>query len=243
MIKRPIAAAEMATHWGTRRIEFVLQLEARRDLVITVNPDSRVHVRAPATKPLDHILRRIDARRSWIARQLREFESFPRLPAPKFISGETLLYLGREYRLRVERGRGPVVLERARLRIRVSTSAMRHAARDQVIGWYHQKAREIVPRRLFALRQACPLFAKLEPRLRLRRMARRWGSCTVGGTITIHPALIQAPPACIDYVLSHELVHLIEPSHSPRFHHLLSRAIPDWRRRRERLNECVIRWG
>jgi hypothetical protein len=68
------------------------------------------------------------------------------------------------------------------------------------------------------------------------------GSCTIRRTITLNPALVQAPPSCIDYVLVHELVHLLEPGHTPRFYRLLARAMPDWRARQERLARAEIRW-
>jgi len=73
-------------------------------------------------------------------------------------------------------------------------------------------------------------------------MRRRWGSCSARGTITINPALLQAPSPCVDYVLVHELLHLIEPSHSSRFFRLFDRALPDWRQRRQRLAETEVRW-
>jgi predicted metal-dependent hydrolase len=82
----------------------------------------------------------------------------------------------------------------------------------------------------------------LGPRLAVRRMSRRWGSCSARQTITMNPALIQAAPTCIDYVMVHELVHLIEPSHSLRFYRLLDRAMPNWRERKRRLANAAIRW-
>ncbi len=73
------------------------------------------------------------------------------------------------------------------------------------------------------------------PRLRVRRMRRRWGSCTAKGTITLNPFLLQAPMSCIDYVIAHELLHTVEPSHSCKFVRLLDRVIPEWRERKRKL--------
>jgi predicted metal-dependent hydrolase len=86
-------------------------------------------------------------------------------------------------------------------------------------------------------------FSPLEPQVRIRRMVQRWGSCTPTGTITLNPALVQAAPACIDYVLAHELTHLLEPAHSARFYQLMTNVMPDWRHRRERLATAAVRWS
>jgi predicted metal-dependent hydrolase len=87
------------------------------------------------------------------------------------------------------------------------------------------------------------LLANLEYQVRIRRMTRRWGSCTARGVITLNPLLIQASLSCVDYVIAHELVHLLEPSHSPRFYRLLDNVMPDWRRRREKLAGATIRYA
>ncbi len=74
------------------------------------------------------------------------------------------------------------------------------------------------------------------PDLAIRVLKSRWGSCSPRGRITLNVKLIQVPRAYIDYVVFHELCHLAEPNHSPRFYELLERVLPDWRERRERLN-------
>lgn len=242
MIDRGSMPRRMKTEWGSRHIDYLLYVETRRDLLIVVHPDLRVHVRAPAERPLEHILRRVHARRSWIARQLRQFERMTPLPPPRFVSGETLLYLGREFRLRIERpGRG-VSLQAGRLVVHVSRTAGAQTVRNAVHEWYGTRAREVVAGRIERLKRDISSLSGLQPQVRVRRMTRRWGSCTALGTITINPALMQAPRACVDYVLVHELVHLLEPAHSPKFYRLFDRAMPDWRARRERLAQAAQRW-
>jgi predicted metal-dependent hydrolase len=232
----------MSTAWGSRRIAYSLRLEPRRDLVITVNPDLSVDVRAPDAKPLEHILRRIDARRSWIAHQLQEFERLTPLPSPRFLSGETILYLGREYRLRIERGGRGVSFHGGRLHVRVPRDAGQRSVRLAVESWFRSRARNVFVTRALRLQREIGLLKTVKPEFRVRRMTRRWGSCTAAGTITLNPALVQAPASCVDYVLVHELVHLLEPAHSMRFYNLLGRAMPDWRDRRQRLATAAVRW-
>lgn len=236
---------QLTTSWGRRQIGYSLQLEDRRDLLICVEPDLRVVVRAPAHKPVEQVLGRIKARRAWIAKQLAWFEQLTPLPPPRFVSGETVMYLGREYRLRLERSARAAVLHAGRLHVGVGGQSARggaRAARAMVLAWYRDRANFVLPKRLAKLQSEIEILRFLEPQLRIRVMSRRWGSCTSRGTVTINPALIQAPASCVDYVLVHELVHLLEPTHSRRFHKLMNQALPDWMQKRARLATAAVRW-
>lgn len=82
------------------------------------------------------------------------------------------------------------------------------------------------------------------PRLRVRKMVSRWGSCqTVRGIITLNTLLLAAPQACIEYVIMHELCHLLQPNHSQKFYALLSRLMPDWQERKKLLNQTPINFS
>lgn len=243
MIAHDGSGLEMSTTWGSRRINYQLHLEPRRDLLISVHPDSRVRVRAPDTKSVEQIADRVSARRAWIVRQLGEFEQLTPLPPPRFVSGETVYYLGRGYRLRVEHRGGGALLHSGRLLVRVAPGAGRRAVQAAVDRWFRGRATEVVRKRLQSIQTAIGMFTGLTPSVRIRQMSRRWGSCTSKGTITINPILMQAPVPCVDYVLVHELIHLLEPAHSRRFYALLDRAMPDWRTRRVRLARAAVRWS
>jgi len=80
-----------------------------------------------------------------------------------------------------------------------------------------------------------------EVSLRIRPMRRRWGSCSEAGTITLNVDLVKAPLHCIDYVIMHELCHLRVHNHSPAFFRFVGRCMPDWQRRKERLETVVLR--
>ena len=81
------------------------------------------------------------------------------------------------------------------------------------------------------------------PPLRQRRMPKRWGSCTKNGAIYLNPELILAPPSCIDYVITHELCHLLHPAHGPAFFALLRKLMPDWEERKARLELMAAETG
>jgi predicted metal-dependent hydrolase len=238
----PTRAIEMSTTWGARRIDYLLHLEARNDLVVAVQPDLAVHVRAPTGRSIERIQARVEARRPWIVRQLASFAAMSPLPPPRFVSGETLFYRGRQYRLRVRAGDRGVSIDGKRIVVSVRRSAVSEAVRWALVEWYRARAENAFDRRVAALQQENVALRNIPISLRVRRMSRRWGSCTPTGIISLNPALIQTPDPCIDYVLLHELLHLIEPAHSSRFHRLLERSMPDWQNRRRRLSRAEVRW-
>lgn len=232
------AQSEQVLAWGEQTISYHLLLEARSDLAITVDPDLRVTVRAPDSKPADKIQQRVYAKRAWIARQLRDFEQYHPLPeSRRFVAGETHWYLGRQYRLRLVNGPPSVRCSAGRLIVAVRDPKISPSVRATLQTWYNARARVVFGERLSEVLQTVPRLGGTTPQLRVRRMKTRWGSCTSSGTITLNTELVGASKACIDYVIVHELCHLIVPTHSPRFFRLLDRCMPDWKRQRDRLNQ------
>jgi predicted metal-dependent hydrolase len=225
------------------RIPFVVGFRRRKSLAIVVHPDLRVEVTAPADSPLDKVLPRVERRAAWIVRQRRFFERYqPTLPARRYLSGETHLYLGRQYRLRVRQGT-PEGVKLAGKFFEVRVRAPNDVQRIERLldEWYREHARLVFDRRLaLSLAATASIDLADTPRLMLRRMVRRWGSCTRAGNILLNVDLVKVSVSCIDYVLTHELCHLKVHSHSKEFYRLLDRCMPDWKARRERLNRYVI---
>jgi predicted metal-dependent hydrolase len=226
------------TWWGDREIVYALRFQsARRRLAITVHPDLQVTVVAPDGRTVEDVAERVQQRAAWIAKQLRQFERWHPLPTPRrYVAGESQLYLGRQYRLRVVRGPEGVSVGSGRLLVRAPSEPTQPAIRRAVAAWYVERAHEVFARRLDRLSKVAPRLTKDPLRLRVRRMPRRWGSCSRRGTVTLNPELVKAPVSCIDYVLVHELCHRIVADHSPSFFRLLAAHVPDWVRRRDRLN-------
>jgi predicted metal-dependent hydrolase len=224
--------------WGEREIPYELSVEKRNDLAITVHPDLRVTVRAPEGKPLESVNERLQAKRSWIARQLRDFEQYHPLPTPRrFVGGETHWYLGRQYRLRLVSGPPSVRCSSGHLIVSLFRPGSPASVKKELNAWYDMRARVVFGERLAEVLHNVHKFRDLAPQLKIRQMEKRWGSCTSRGTVTLNTELVRASKMCIDYVLVHELCHLIVPAHSLRFFNLLDNCMPDWRRRRNRLNQ------
>lgn len=225
--------------YGQRRIAYTATFSKRATLAISVLPDCSVELAAPMGTEQGELERRLRRRARWVCRQLDHFEQFrPHTPPRRYVGGETHLYLGRQYRLKlvtadIERVRlasGYFVIE---LPDRHDTTRVRELLAD----WYREKAETRLRERF---EQAWPQFERMgckRPRLRIAPMQRRWGSHSATGTITLNPDLIRAPTACIDYVVIHELCHLVEPSHGVKFSKLLGTLLPDWEERKKRLEK------
>jgi len=113
----------------------------------------------------------------------------------------------------------------------------REAVEALVTNWYHEHAVRLFEKHLHSCLTGCKSLAvRNSPRLTVRQMTRRWGSCTKAGNISLNVDLIKTPIHCIDYVIVHELCHLRIHNHSPAFYRLLSQCMPDWEKRKERLD-------
>jgi predicted metal-dependent hydrolase len=222
---------------GKNEIEFRLKHSRRKTLGITVKPDARVFVTAPNGVSLDKVKSKVRGRALWIRRQQRFFHAFlPPVPARRYVSGETHRYLGRQYRLKVTEGNEESAKLAGRfLRVVTRRKRDRERVRSLVEGWYIERAQVAFDRSLSACLGELNGDVKFAPRLRVRRMVRRWGSCTRRGHIYLNPELVQAAPSCIEYVVMHELCHLVHPHHGRQFYALLRRVMPDWERRKARL--------
>lgn len=227
--------------WGTIEIPYRYRFGRAKTLAITVHPDLAVEVIAPQGTPLDRIRAKVAKRGAWILKAWREFERFhPLQPPREYVPGEAHRFLGRQYRLRAVAGPvAAVLLLRGTLLVTLPDRPARRFLEPLMRAWYAHQAGEILRRRLAACHRLAAVEGVPLPPLTIRRMARRWGSCTPTGRVTLNPELIKAPEDCIDYVIMHELCHLVEHNHSPRFWRLLERLMPDWRERRRRLNSMA----
>jgi len=108
---------------------------------------------------------------------------------------------------------------------------------EQLVGrWYRDRAREVFAERVAACYPRVQGLGVAPPVLTVRAMRTRWGSASAAGRITLNLKLVQVPASLIDYVVYHELCHLVAPHHGRAFYDLLGKVLPDWRERRERLN-------
>lgn len=227
--------------WGTDTIRYEVRfLASRQTLAIEVHPDSRVLVRAPVDCPEALIAERVQKRAAWISRQLAEFERYrPRTPARQYINGESHLYLGRQYRLKLAEGdSASVKLTRGRLLVSLPGEREPERVKALLHRWYLDRARAVFTEVLDA---SLLHFKGVEqPRLIVRAMQSRWGSLSHAGTMTLNLNLVRAPRPCIEYVVTHELCHTRHRDHDARFFKLLGQVMPDWEQRKQRLEAALL---
>ncbi|MGQ4878873.1 M48 family metallopeptidase [Billgrantia sp. LNSP4103-1] len=224
--------------YGEGHIEFFLDRRDRKTMSITVTPALEVEVIAPFNASLDHIFEKVRKRAPWIKKQLSFFSQFqPRTPERKFISGETHLYLGRQYKLKVT----PNIIEgvklyRGRIIIQSHKPSQENITKSLLNNWYRERARVKFPERVNRCLNLFPSPADFEPSsLEVRQLKQRWGSMTPRGRLILNLSLIRASVDSIEYVITHELCHIAHQHHGRDFYALLDRVMPDWEERKAKL--------
>lgn len=225
--------------YGSKTISYRLEFAERKTLGITVTPEMEVLVKAPTEASLPLIEEKLEKRASWILRQQSYFLQFyPKAPDKEFRGGEAHFYLGRQYRLRVKAGKRNGVKFTGR-EIEVSHSPQ-STAKSVLKSWYRLRAKEKFAEIASPWIQKFERYGVRPEGLYIQEMPARWGSCTAKGRIILNPELIKVPKMCIEYVIIHELCHLIHRHHTPKFFQLQSAYMPDWKKWKERLETLEI---
>lgn len=203
-------------------------------------PDGRVRVSAPRYVDDDAVRLALISRLAWIRKKQRMFQESQRQPEREMVSGESHYFRGRRYRLEVEERNGParITAGGGRLRMSVRPGTDREGRERALNAWYRQHIRDEIP----------ALVSKWEPVMgvsvaewRVKKMKTRWGSCNIRDRrLWLNLELAKKPPHCLEYVLVHEMVHLLERLHNERFKALMDQLMPQWRLYREELNQTPL---
>lgn len=230
--------------YGDRRLRFVwrprggaVNDSVARKARIHVYPNGLVEVETPADAVLAEAKKALLKRAGWVVRHLRQIEARQaQVLDRRYVSGETVFYLGRRYVLKVIQsdtlcetkllgGRLNVTIDN------VEAEAVKAALND----WYRTRSLDVFARRLAVISERLS-WVREEPSWSIREMKKQWGSCSPSGSVLLNPHLVKAPTRCIDYVILHELCHLEEHNHSSRFYMLMGKAMPDWESVKARLD-------
>ena len=225
--------------YGSTAIDYNIEFVKRKTLSICVKPDGSVILKAPVDATLEAVRQKMHKRANWILRQKRFFESFG-IPTTKrqYISGESHLYLGRQYMLKVKESDVNAV----HYHNNIIEIECRHKKDAGVLlqTWYRQRAN------IKFLEYAKPIIEQfsvygVKPQsLSIKKMEKRWGYCTTDGHISLNPRLICAPRCCIEYVITHELCHLIHRNHTKEFYALLTKEMPHWEKWKNKLERIMM---
>ena len=218
----------------------VVQKDIKNIHLSVYPPTGRVRISAPLRMELDTIRVFAVSKLGWIKRQQTKLRAQDRETPREYLQRESHYVWGSRYLLDVvELDAAPMVeLQHKKMVLRVRPDACRDKKRTLLDAWYRQQLKEAVP----------PLIAKWEPlmgvsvvRFFVQRMKTKWGSCNVGaGNIRLNLELAKKPPECLEYIVVHEMVHLLEPTHSARFTTLMDRFMPKWQFHRDVLNRLPV---
>ena len=204
-------------------------------------PGGRVRVAVPLRLDDDAVRVAIILRWGWIRRRQEEFKQQDRQSQREFVTGESHYFEGQRYRLDViECGGRPTVrlLNNTTMTLRVRPDSDRGARETVLYQWYRDQLRGRLPM----------LLAKWEPKVgvrvtevRIKKMKTRWGSCnSTACRIWLNLELAKKPTSCLEYIMMHEMVHLIERRHNEHFWDLMDRHMPQWRLHRDELNRAPL---
>jgi len=224
--------------YGRTDITYGIRRSTRRKTVsVAIDPEDGVLLTAPAGVSVERLDGVVKAKARWIIGKLRAAEA---RPTPReFVSGETYLYLGRQYRLRVlPRVRpGAAKLHGAWLEVPVQRALKgthrAQAVREALVAWYRDRAAERLPERVEAWTQAAG--DRAVGNVLITDQRKRWASCDARRNLRFNWRVIQAPMRLVDYVVAHELMHLQHRDHSARFWASLEHVMPDYAERRKAL--------
>lgn len=225
---------------GNTRVQVVFK--DIRNVHLSVHPPAgRVSISAPRRMKLETVRLFAISKLDWIRRQQNKIRSQEREPIREYVDRESHYVWGRRYLLTLtERDEPPsvrILRNKLLLHVRPGTTTTKRQA--IIEAWYREQIRSVVPE----------LIARWQKLLHVRaagfyiqRMRTRWGSCnTVAKTIRLNTDLAKKPRECLEYVVVHELIHLLEPSHNARFVALMDRFMPNWREHRNTLNRLPLK--
>ena len=216
-----------------RPLAYRLRRSSRRSIGLRIDGQGLL-LSVPLSARDSDIHAALYARGDWIFHHLQRFAEQQLNPPAALGDGGHVLYLGQPHLLRLIQGRAAVDYLPGELTVSLPAAAPPEALPKTLERWYRRQAIHHFSSRIHVYAQRLGVQA---PMLQLTSARTRWGSCNHKGEIRLHWRLMQAEPALIDYVIAHELAHIIELNHSPRFWAQVERACPDWRRARARLKD------
>lgn len=203
-------------------------------------PDGRIRISAPKGMALDTIRVYAITKLDWIRQQQRKLLAQERETPREYLDKESHYVWGKRYLLRnVETGgSAKVELKHSTLEIHLRPGSDTDKRHDVLESWYREQIRKAVPTLLIRWE---PQLGVRPNRVLIQRMKTKWGSCNpISGHIRLNTELARKPPVCLEYIVVHELVHLLEPTHNARFQSLMDDAMPHWRQIRSELNQLPV---
>lgn len=233
--------------FGSKKIHYAIRKTRRKKTVaIQVQPDSTVIVLTPQLIETEKIKRIVLKRAKWIIEKQEKLKKLKKsIPQKDFVSGESFPFLGRQYRLKVIRSTNGheknCGIHNGRLLIYIKNNlkdkATAKIVRNKLIEWYTEQAKEKINERIQKYSNSIGRYPK---KIIIKNQEKRWGSCSHSGTLRLNWKIVMMPMSVFDYIIVHELCHLIYPNHSKNFWHTVESFIPNYKKHRTWLKESSI---
>lgn len=218
------------------RIDFELEYTERKTLGISVHPDTSVKVKAPIESSISKIKEKVRDKASWIVKQQSYFMHFDAILLEYEVkSGYSVYYFGRQYKFAIEQGnKNEVFYKNNSFQVIVKN---KQKAQEVFNQWLIERAKSKILEVATPIIKEFSKYHDVPDTIYFMDMPKRWGSCTVKNKLIFNPKLIHVPKRCIEYVVMHELCHLMHKNHNTAFFNLLTTVMPDWKGRKEKLDK------
>jgi len=218
----------------------VVRKEIKNLHLSVLPPEGKVRVAIPLHVTDERVRAAIVSKLAWIKQQREEFAKQPRQSEREMTNGETHYFLGRRYRLEVieQIGKPFIVIKGTKLQLRISNGSDLDKRLQVLNEWYREQLKERLPGLLDSWQQKIGVEAQCWG---IKKMKTKWGSCNIEARrIWLNLELAKKPPECLEYILVHELVHLLERQHNTRFRDCMNLYMPNWRLHRDTLNTSPL---
>lgn len=237
----------MATHIMLGNISVEVVFKDIQNIHLSVYPpEGAVRIAAPHRSNVDTLRVFAISKLAWIKQQQKKLREQPRQTPREHVELETHYVWGKRYQLTLSDAEAAptVTLKHTRMVLQVRPGATAETRQQVVAHWYRAQIRTALPALLVTWEARIGVKAGY---VFVQKMKTRWGSCNPrSGNIRLNTDLAKKPPQCLEYIVVHELLHLLEPHHNERFTRLMDQHLPDWRQRRVVLNGAPLGhedWG
>lgn len=232
---------ERAFNYGKHKYAYLLERSNRKSFSLIVTPSLRIVLKTPQNTTNEEIEQFLIKKWTWLEKQLNELKRYQKTSFMKsYVSGESFYYLGRQYMLKVEKGRNESIKVSPGMLTLTTSKQIRNSGHNKAIydKWYMNRCESVFKKELVSVLKEYNITTI--PKLKIREMKTRWGSYQKNGIINLNPKLLQAPRSAIHYVITHELCHIEHNNHDSNFYSLLESRIPDWKTIKDNLE---LRFG
>ncbi|MCG8539451.1 MAG: M48 family metallopeptidase [Clostridia bacterium] len=232
--------------YGNIEIDFCLERKNVKNINLNIKPNMDIWVSANKDIPIDFIKNFVKRKGQWILKNINYFKNVQPdyTSEKKYISGESIKYLGKQYRLKVREvnGKEEVKFFRGYIYLYVNDKSDYNVKKSLVTKWLREKTEIKFAESLDRMYPVVKKYEVEKPKIEISLMKARWGSCLKDKKIIhLNFDLIKAPRFCMDYVVLHELIHFRYRNHDSKFYNFMTVLMPDWEERKKILDEEIVR--